>query len=405
MSEEEKRELEAKKAEEERRKAITESLEEGLAQIFFRRTAKDGVSDVDDKFDVQVPKKNKIVLVLMFAVLIIAQYLIQYAVWLQESSTSAEAWSYVEFWPPLVFLACTIGPILLWGKVGTKIAQTDILKWLRKIPKKKMSSPIEFFLGFPYTNSPYFIEANPVDFDIKNTKMFLKRVLDAMFLSIGLSVFLTKIIYAIPAIENYQMVTWGYSNVVQAQIFSAIYMGPLSLVILFLIFPLTWIAEDMQIYRIDEIKDAHRIGTYVKSGLLSKILGAFGVVMAFDISKDFAELTLGGQGLETYLLTFLYFGMIFISLGSYPFLATLVYLLVYHKEWVNTTRIKASEFLPCGSIQVNYVKQKELEYLTHIERVKEFDKPDIFDKVIGKLLIILLVAISSGVVFWLAFLY
>jgi hypothetical protein len=370
------------------------------SKVFYRRHAKNSDEDVDDKFDVEVPKAGIAVFFVAFAVLLVVQYFIP------ELD--------MDWWAPPLFAILTIPVILLWGKLGPGMAQKFILAWLKKTSEKKKNTPVEIFMGFPSrVKDPYYIEANPVDFDIANTKMFVSRVMDVVFLSIGLSIFIANTVFSVaPEFAAAQVAKWGYSNPAEMTIFSAIYLGPFSLLVLFVVQPMIWIGIDMQIYRVDDLQDTQRVGWYLKSGMLAKILGFFGIIMAFNTAQDFVFGTSDYPGafpnaamMTQWILTFTYFAIILVACAAFPFITALVYLLKYHKEWVNTTRIKASEFLPCATMQVNFVEKEELDYLTHPERIQEFDKPDIFDKPNGKFIIIGLTIVTALVAFWAAFIY
>jgi hypothetical protein len=135
-------------------------------------------------------------------------------------------------------------------------------------------------------------------------------------------------------------------------------------------------------------------------------LGFFGIVLAFNTANNFAQGVYTTEGsLVIYTWTIIYFLMILIYCAAFPYLTAFAYLLYFHKEWVNTTRIKASEFLPCATTQVNYVDASELEYLTHPEKLADFDKPDLSDKPAGKAIIICLMIACIIFSFWAAFIF
>jgi len=370
------------------------------AKIYYRRHSKSG-EDVDDKFDIDVPQKTKIILFAVLGILIVAAILY--------SNVDGPDGILLEVWAPFVFLGLSIPVILLWGKVGPQIAQGMILKWLKKVSDKKKTTPIEFFVGFPMAvKDQYFIEANPMDFDIKKPQYFINRVKEAMFLSIGISIIIAQLIVSTkaPFIQN-QIDVYGYSqNGYELVIYSAIFIGPLALLALFFILPMFWIGEDMQIYRIDALQDPYRIGSYFRNGMLSKILGFFGIVLAFNTAGDMAKgLFPTGDMMTVYTWTFIYFGFIVLSCSLCPYLVTLIYIAFFHKEAVNVVRIKASEFLPCATMQANYVSKEELQWLTHPEKLKELDKPDVTDKPAGKIIVIVLCGVSAVISFFLSFVW
>jgi hypothetical protein len=381
---------------------MTENQSEVIdsAEIFYRRHSKSG-ADVDDKFDVVVDSKMKIILFSVFGVFMLGLWFYP----LIDGNSAEDPGLMMEWWPPLVFILCTIPAILLWGKLGPAIAQKITLNWVKKTKDKEKVKPHEIIIGFPgNTKDPYFVEANPMDFDIKNPKIFISRVKDAIFLSIGISFMLAQTIAgAFPDMVADQVAYWEYYNEYEMLIYMAIFLGPMAMILLFFVLPLMWINQDMQIYRIDEQQDPYKVGFYVQSGPLSKILNFFGIILAFNTCNNFAMEFVGegGSMVDIYTYTFIYFGYIIIACGAIPYLVSLVYLLFFHQEWVNTTRIKASLILPCASYQVNKVKEVELEYLTHEERISEFDKPDFSDKTPGKIVIIALAVVSVVICLWL----
>jgi hypothetical protein len=230
--------------------------------------------------------------------------------------------------------------------------------------------------------------------------------MNAMFLSTGLSIVIAQtILGSFDEFAADQIAKWDYVNVYEMIIYSAIFLGPFALIVLFFVLPMFWISDDMQIYRIDALQDPYKVGFFVKTGPLSKILGFFGIILAFNTANNFASDYYADSPEVIYLWTFIYFLFIFIGCSIWPFLCGLIYFLFFHKEWVNRIRIKASEFLPCASMQVNYAPANELEYLTHPEKLNEFDRPDFSDTIQGKIIILALVVVASILSFWLAFVY
>jgi hypothetical protein len=103
-------------------------------------------------------------------------------------------------------------------------------------------------------------------------------------------------------------------------------------------------------------------------------LALFGLIGAFDLAKSSALEYVAAHSLQTglftvYLTTAHYFLKIVVSSAGFPFVVAWVYLFKYHASWVNTLRVSASEFLPSVTIQMNYLPDTELEWLTHPERL------------------------------------
>lgn len=378
--------------------------------LFYRRHSKTG-QDVDDKFDVIVPKKNQFILVIVFLVLLAGQ--VFYIMFGGLEFQDPETWDFTQWWIIVLFLVLTIIPIMLWSFTGTKFGEKIIMMWLKKVTAKKTTTPAEYFVGFPFaTKDPYYIEANPVDLDISNTGVFLSRVKEVIFLSIGISVVLSKVL--MPFFFAALDAKWDYATMEEAIIDTIIYIGPLALLILFPIIPMMWMGEDMQIYRIDNLQDPHRLGFYLRTGLLSKVLGFFGIVLAFDIAKEYAKayLTVTSAGindptyqLTLYAITFLAFFLILLAGSAAPFLVSLVYLIKYHQIAVTNLRIKASTQLElkCATFEVHRVEPKELEYLTHPEKVRA--GPTFFNKTAGKIVLAILALAMTVTCFILGFIY
>lgn len=382
------------------------ATEASKTSVFYKRVGKDG-QDVDDKFDVNVPTANKVVLLVIYIGLLIGQY---YVIWIE-----GEVVSNIVTW--FVFFGLTLIPILLWAGLGPKLGETAILAWLHKVTKKKNETPVEFFVGFPSrVKDPYYIEANPMDFDIGNTKMFLNRVKEVIFLSVGISVLVAKSLAGSATDSSsyyYKLNAWwelydvGYNNVNEMIMDTTIYLGPFALLFLFAIMPMIWLSEDVQIYRIDEVQDPHRLGTYLRAGLLSKILGFFGIVLAYDTANAWAT-DMGFTGINLYIQTFIQLGLLMLACSAAPFLVTLIYLLKYHEIWVNNIRIKASEFIPCATMQINHVGPEELEYLTHPEKIGATNTSKLvkfMETTAGRVVLVLLCILGLGMTFWLGFMF
>lgn len=412
--------------------------------VFYKRHGKGGLdADIDDKFDVVVPKGNKILLIAIFIILFACQYVIP----------SMQKYWYI----PIAYLGVCVIPIFLWGKLGAAMAEGNILKWLRKTVQNKKNSVVEIVEGFPTrVMDPYYIEANPIDLDLGSdaaaTKVFLNRVKEVLFLSIGICTLLSQTLAPsfFPAMQqaltdNYNAavlnnmnpantpieVVFPYVNQDEFIIDTTIFLGPFALILLFPIMPLLWITEDMQIYRVNEVQDPFRLGTYLRNGLLSKILGFFGIVLAFKIAYSFASgSVLRGEALElmkntpgltldaalvaaqadgidmmqVLIQTGYQFAMILLSGAALPFLVALVYLAKFHGVYVNNIRIKASEFIPSATIRIIYAPANELTVLTHPEKLKEIKK-DFLDTTGGKVLLFGMALVAFAISFYIGFIW
>lgn len=364
--------------------------------LYFRRHGEDG-RDVDDRFDVEFPKKAIAPLVIIGAILIYGQYF------------------YIEdILSVAVLLVITLVPILLWAGLGPAMAEKVILKWLHKVKDKKHPGADEVFVGFPMrTTDRYYIEANSMDLKMDNFLQVILRIKEVVFLSIGISILTAKILgaYFFQNLEAYWAIVMGEPYIGQSELIidTAIFLGPFALLVLFLVIPLFWIAEDMQIYRIDNFQDSRRIGRYLRSGLLSKVLGLVGIILAYDTAKTYAvDLHgIGASAIDIYLTTGMQFGLIIVACSGAPFIVAVIYLLRYHSIWVNNVRIKASEFLPSCTLEVAYVGENELEYLTHADKLEVST-----DRLVrflstkkGKVMLMLLLVLGMAACFFMGFIF
>jgi len=364
--------------------------------LYFRRHGEDG-RDVDDRFDVEFPKKAIAPLVIIGAILIYGQYY------------------YIGDIPSVaVLLVITLVPVLLWAGLGPAMAEKVILKWLHKVKDQKHPGADELFVGFPMrTKDRYYIEANSMDLKMDNFLQVLLRIKEVVFLSIGISILTAKILgaYFFQNLEAYWDIVMGDPYIGQGELVidTAIYLGPFALLILFLVIPLFWIAEDMQIYRIDTLQDSRRIGRYLRSGLLSKVLGLVGIILAYDTAKTYAiDLHgVGASAIDLYLTTGMQFGLIVIACSGAPFIVAVIYLLRYHSIWVNNVRIKASGFLPSCTLEVAYVGEDELDHLTHTDKL-EVSK----DRLVrflstkkGKIMLLVLLIVGMAACFFMGFIF
>jgi hypothetical protein len=293
-------------------------------------------------------------------------------------------------------------------------------KYLRKTVSKRRPKPAEIILGYPLrTKDIYYLEAYPMDLDLGSgvgaINIFLKRMFNVLFLSMGMSVVIAQsvapYIYA-PVSE------WDpnlYLNIEEMIIDLTIYLGPFTLLILMFVMPVFWVAEDTQAYRVNRYQDSVRLGYYLRTGLLSKILGFFGIVMVYNLAQEFAAALLA-QGenvgvsdlmhnpalaIQVYTTTFIWFGLILGMCAAIPFLVTLVYLSVFHERWVNNVRIHASEFMELGTLEVREPLKTNLKYMKNPEMIDETG--GFFQTKPGKIILITLIIVAALVCCYLAF--
>ncbi|MFX1337455.1 MAG: hypothetical protein ACFFDK_02470 [Promethearchaeota archaeon] len=410
-------------------KDFTEKRNSSEEEIFLyqRKPMHLNVESADDKFDVIVPKKRRIILFAIFAVLFFIQFFYFtgfYMLVFYPEYYDLETYPiFPYYFIPLIFLVITIVPILAWGQIGSRIASNSIVKYLKKTVEKTRPKFTEIFLGYPMrTKDIYYLEAYPVDLDLGSDfvhlKVFIKRVMEVLFISIGMSViiaqitapFLWSIIYD-PYITQYG---W-YWNIEELMIDITIYMGPFTLLILTFVMPVFWIAEDTQAYRVNEYQDSVRLGYYLRTGPISKILGFFGIVLAFNLAQELATALLtGGEqmsygelmsrpelAIQLYTTILIWFVMIIAMCAAAPFLVTLVYLSYYHERWVNNVRIRASEFMQLGTLEIRKPKMINLKYMNRPEMIDETG--GFFQTKKGKLILFLLIIIAAFICLYFAY--
>ncbi|MFX0034842.1 MAG: hypothetical protein ACFE9I_04275 [Candidatus Hermodarchaeota archaeon] len=375
----------------------------------------------DDKFDVIVPKKNIIIFVAIFLVLFFIQF-IYFSGLYYKLLFPNEPYNPGEFywWAPLAFIAIAIIPILAWGQIGARFASRSMVKYLRKTVSKKRPKPAEILLGYPLrTKDIYYLETFPMDLNLgkgfASIKVFIKRLLNVLFLSMGMSVVLSQVvapyIYA-PVSE------WDpdlYFNIEEMIIDLTIYLGPFTLLILMFVMPVFWVAEDTQAYRVNEYQDSVRLGYYLRTGILSKILGFFGLVIVYNLAQEFASALLAegeaiepsllmsspGLAIQVYTTTFIWFGIILGMCAAIPFLVTLVYLSIFHERWVNNVRIKASEFMDLGTLEVREPSKVNLQYMENPKMIDETG--GFFQTKLGRVTLIILIIVAALICFYLSF--
>ncbi len=375
----------------------------------------------DDKFDVIIPKKNSVVLIVFFLGLFFAQFFyfsgLYYQVMYPNLPYKPEEFFW---WVPLIFLAIAFIPILAWGQFGSRFASKSIVKYLKKTVERKRPKPFELVLGYPFrTKDIYYLEAYPVDLnlgsDFAHTKVFIKRVLEVLFLCLGMSVVIAQLIAPYIWTIVYAYDPDMYFNIEEMIIDMTIYLGPFALMILLFVMPVFWISEDTQAYRINEYQDTMRIGYYLRTGVLSKILGFFGLVLVFNLSQQFASALLIGEAeisysefitnpivaFQVYSTTLIWFLLIMSMCTAIPFLVSLVYLSFFHERWVNNVRIRASEFMPLGTLQVKHPEKIGLKYLNNQEMIDETG--GFFQKTHGTIILLALIIVASIICFYMAF--
>ncbi len=365
-------------------------------RILFRRRGEDG-GEIDDRFDVEFPLKAIIPLGILYSIFLYGQWYYK-----------GDALSIV------VLLILTIIPILLWSSLGPSLSERIILKWVLKVEGKKFPSPDVMFVGFPAAvKDTYYIEANPMDLRMDNFVQVVMRIKEAVFLSIGLCILTAMILgnFFFDRLALYWDVVMGDPYYGQNELIldTAIWLGPFAMIILFLVIPLFWITEDVQIYRIDRLQDARRIGEYLRTGLLSKVLGFIGIIFAYDVSRGFAQEVHGinADPLTLYATTFETFILIFIACAGAPFLVSTIYLLRYHSVWVNNIRIKASQYIPIGTMEIAIVESEDLTLLSHQERIETIrNRLVIFIKTpLGKKVALILLILGLAGTFFMGFVF
>ncbi|MFO8019017.1 MAG: hypothetical protein R6U96_10300 [Promethearchaeia archaeon] len=418
-----------------------ENLQSYQDSKYIYRRGPDHIDETtsDDKFEVIMPKTNLAVLIIIFVALFLAQFFYFSGIYLEvlypetmeevfayegvSSVWELEGWFY--WWAPLVFLGLSVIIILSWGEIGSRLASTSIVKYLRKTVARKFPKPTEIILGYPIrTKDLYYLEAYPVDLDLgsnfAHTKTVLKRVMEVVSISLGMSVIIAQVVAPFLWGPVYAWDPELYWNVEEMIIDLTLYMGPLTLLILMFVMPIFWISEDTQAYRIDRYHDTHRLGYYLRTGLLSKILGFFGIVLVFNLAQDFAtSFLLGEKGIEYSELmaspalaielgytTLIWFGLIVLMGAAIPFLVSVVYLSFFHEKWVNNVRIRASDFMDLGTLTIRKPKKDNLEYMENPEKI---DESGIFEGFFqtrnGRLILYALIIGAALVCIYLGFIY
>ena len=389
---------------------------ENKSFIFQRSPVKLDADSAKDKFDVVVPKKNLVLIIAIFIGLFVAQFFYfsgWYYAMLFPDEPYEIGWFY--WWAPFVFLAIAVVIIIAWGNIGSRFASYSILKYLKRTTTKGKPNPAQIVLGYPMrTQDIYYLEAFPDDLDlgseISDIKVLVKRVLEVLFLSMGMSVMISQVV----APYIYEKVAANdpdlYFNIEEMIIDMMLYLGPFTLLVLMLVMPVFWIAEDVHAYRITPQQDSVRLGLFLRGGLLSKILSFFGLVLVFNLAQEFATALAGdsatgvtdpGSAMEIYINTFIWFGLIVAMSSAIPFLVTLIYLTVYHERWVNNTRIRASEFMQIGTLEVRKPDLSQMRYLKKPEMIDETG--GFFRTTKGKIILLVLIFAAAIACIYMAF--
>jgi hypothetical protein len=318
-----------------------------------------------ERFDVTKPGLNFIGFFFLFLTFIFGQYY-----YLSQTEGG--------FYYMLLNFALTAIPILLMANLGPKIAEWITFRWLKKRKQKnKRNNILQKFLGFPSPKTELYLEAYPVDLNFSRFSILVRRITEVLMLSIGLTFTLTRLI--MPFFYEALNEKWDYGNMDWAVVDSSIWMGPLALLLLFPLIPFFWINEDAQVYAIDYLQNAVRVGRFIRQGPLSKLLGFLGIILAYDAAQSYAvyRIEIGDfilpqfiplflkelTDFDKYYFTFREFGLIILAGGGAAFISSTVYLLFFHSKWVNRLRDKSSHFLPIGSVMVPRVPNSRLVYL------------------------------------------
>jgi hypothetical protein len=397
---------------------INNDRPENKSYLFQRNPIKLDADSAKDKFDVVVPKRNMIIIIGIFIGLFLAQFF-YFSGWYYAILFPDEPWDigWFYWWAPFAFLAISVVIIIAWGNIGSRFASASILRYLRKTVTKGKVKASEMILGYPMrTKDIYYLEAFPDDLDlgssISDIKILIKRVLEVLFLSMGMSVVISQIVAPYIYVK---VASWDpdlYFNIEEMIIDMTIYLGPFTLLILMLVMPVFWIAEDIQAYRITPEQDSVRLGIFLRGGLLSKILSFFGLVLVFNLAQEFATALVGGDVssgmasspetmMQIYITTLVWFALIIAMCSAIPFLVTLVYLIFYHERWVNNVRVQASEFMDVGTLEVRKPDMSKMVYLKKPEMIDETG--GFFRTTVGRIILLLLIIISAIVCIYLSF--
>jgi len=236
-------------------------------------------------------------------------------------------------------------------------------------------------------------------------------VMEVVFLSMGMSVVIaqTAAPYLYKAVVDYDPDM--YMVMEEMIIDMTIYLGPFVLLLLTFIMPVMWVAEDTQAYRINQYQDSVRLGFYLRKGVLSKILGFFGLVLVFTLARQFsAALATGGDEMSYMELmqspdlmtnTLVWFLIILLMSFPLPFLVTLVYLSRYHERWVNNVRVQASEFMELGTMEIRKPKLANIQYLKRSEMVDE--SGGFFQSKHGKIILLAFIILVAVICIYISF--
>ena len=241
------------------------------------------------------------------------------------------------------FIKYTIAPAL--EEYREVEGNTNVIKFF----KDKMGK----FLGLRFDPTlTYYIEAEPHDIDLTDSKILLKKAFDVTTTAIGFSFLATMV------------VSWVI-NITAENWYALLYLGvgfafgsPLLISILI---PILWTLEDTAVKSIDDKHQIRHVGFRIRERVFDRIIGKGGLIFGFSfIFNQITKLNAEAQAISSFGQFFwtliVYLSMI-ILMGLPCILTTMRYLRLYHQENVTLTRNVLKTVLPIGFTVVKAEKK------------------------------------------------
>ena len=213
------------------------------------------------------------------------------------------------------------------------------------------TNPMEFirngvgkFLSLRFSpDLAYFLEAEPRDIDLSNSKHLMKYAFDVTTTALGFTFIAT-------------MVTSWFLDITASNWHVLLYLGvgfafgsPL---LISPLIPIIWTLEGTAIKSIDKHHEIHLLGYRMRERIFDRFMGKGGIILGFSfILNNISKLNEDLQILSSFaqfLWTLVIFFSMMLMMGLPCLLSTMRYFRLHHAENVTLTRNILKTVLPIG---------------------------------------------------------
>lgn len=248
-------------------------------------------------------------------------------------------------------LIILITPII-WQRVTSLIMNNQVVRSFEAAKKQSITARPMSLLGKIFGMKTfggehnYYLEGKVEKTDLNDIKeMFQDRILSAISSNIGFTFYIAFLInFLLPSDLTGK----------DALFLSIMIMQLVPLMVSWIV-PVNWALKDSLIRHVGHNNTVHDMGEEMNNGILDKFIGIGGLIVGINVAYDLAydssllEIT-------NILVAAVYFIFYFLLLSSGTIvIISLLYLNGYHKELVNSVRVKLSRVLPIAVTSIDAI--------------------------------------------------